>query len=440
MFSRIKTIICWLVLLLPFAGSAQNKDPRPNIIFSMVDDMGYADLGCYGRKDYKTPSLDKLSSEGMKFTQAYAGAPVCTPTRVSYMTGKYPARHPVGLREPLEWSLRDSAIGMKGDLPTLASLLKENGYHTALIGKWHLGFRPEFHPMQNGFNEFFGFKGGGLDFVAHTNPDGKHDLYENEHAVEVKGYLTNILADRVIEFLGKDHGAPFFLSIQFNAPHWPWQGPDDAAYHDTMSFRAGGSPAIYASMVENLDKNIGRITAELKRTGLEKNTLLIFVSDNGGERYSDMGTLRGSKMSLWEGGIRVPAMVRWPGKTRAGSISDQPVITMDWTVTMLSAAGVQNMNSIAFDGIDLLPFFRDPSKKMDRTFYWRLSRFPMKAIRDGHWKYVKDEKGEYLFNLARDASEKNDLKATERSKFENLKVKYQLCESNVLHPFLYTGN
>jgi arylsulfatase A-like enzyme len=429
-----------LLFLIPVMGAGQIRDSRPNIIYIMVDDMGYADLEGYGRKDYKTPNLDRLASEGMKFTNAYAGAPVCTPTRVSYMTGRYPARHPVGLREPLEWSTRDSALGLNGDQPTLASVLKENGYHTALIGKWHLGFRPEFHPMKNGFNEFFGFMGGGVDFVAHTSPDGQHDLYENENPIEKKGYLTNILTDRVIEFLDREHKSPFFLSLQFNAPHWPWQGPDDAAYHDTMSFRAGGSQIIFASMVENLDKNIGRILTELERKDFAGNTMVIFVSDNGGERYSDMGQLKGAKMSLWEGGIRVPAFIRWPGKIKPGFTTDQPIITMDWTATMMAAAGVKNIRKYNLDGISLLPFFEKPSKKMDRSFYWRLSRVPQKAMRDGQWKYVSDEKGEYLFNLVNDISEKNDLSQIEKARFEKLKKKYEAWEATVLPPFLYTRN
>ncbi len=397
----------------------------------MADDMGYADLSCYGRKDYSTPNLDKLSTQGMKFMNAYSVAPVCTPTRVGFMTGRYPARLPVGLREPLVMNAKDSAVGLNYDQYTLPMMLRDAGYETALIGKWHLGFQPEFSPNKNGFDYFFGFHSGAMDYISHGGEKKGTDLYENNKPIRVQGYLTNMFREKVIEFLRRPHAKPFFLSITFNAPHWPWQGPTDKAYPDTMQMTAGGSKEIYAVMMKELDDAVGAILKEVEKNN-PNNTVVFFTSDNGGEKFSDMGNLAGKKMLLWEGGIRVPAFVRWPGKIKPG-ITDQPVITLDWTATIASIAGAKPKN--AFDGKDLLPFLTGKEKESDRTFYWRtFQRTKQNAIREGNWKYLKDEKGEYLFDLSSDPGEKNNLKEQQPAKFEVLKEKYEKWESTVLKP------
>ena len=254
---------------------------QPNIIYIMADDLGYADLSCYGRKDYQTPHLDKLASEGIKFMNAYAAAPVCTPTRTAFMTGRYSARLEVGLREP--WIPgRDSLVGLSPQVPTVSSQLKGAGYETALIGKWHLGTLKSFGPNQNGFDYFYGIRTGAADYISHKGDGGKPDLYENEQPVVEPGYLTDLLKDRAIKFLKKKHSKPFFLSLDFNAPHWPWQGPGDAAYPDTMRMNAGGSPAIYAHMMKSLDDAIGEVLKTVDQLSLSKNTMIIFTSDNGG--------------------------------------------------------------------------------------------------------------------------------------------------------------
>ncbi len=433
MFSR-GTLLC-LCLLSASILPAQQKNSRPNIIYIMTDDLGYADLSCYGRKDYATPNLDRLATEGMRFTHAYSGGPMCTPTRVSFMTGRYPARLSLGLIEPLEWSAKDSTIGLTPTIPSIATLLKKVGYHTALIGKWHLGFKPEFSPRKNGFDEFFGFHGGGIDYVSHSGPRKIPDLYQDETAVVLEGYSTDIFSDKAIDFLKRKHDKPFFLSLQYNAPHWPWQGPTDPAYHDTMRLQAGGTPEIYAGIIKSLDDNVGRLMAVLEETGLSKNTVLIFVSDNGGEKFSDMGPLSGKKMLLWEGGIRVPAIVRWPGKIKAGLVTTQPIITMDWTATILALADAKQDKKLPMDGENLIPFLTGKKNEFERIFYWRVhQRNQQKALRDGKWKYLKDEKGEYLFNLQIDQSEKNDLKLIEPDLFQDLKNKYAAWEATVLLP------
>ncbi len=408
---------------------------RPNIIYIMTDDMGYGDLGGYGRTDFATPNLDKLASQGIKFVNAYSAAPLCTPTRTAFMTGRYPARTPVGLIEPLTGEEKDIAFGLTPEYPSIATLMKVAGYHTALIGKWHLGAGPQHSPVKNGFDYFFGFHAGAADYIAHKDPRGRPDLYENDSLVYSEGYLTDLFSEKSITFIKQKHTKPFFLEIAYNAPHWPWQGPTDKPYADSVNFRAGGSPAIYAAMMKSLDDGIGKIMKAIDDAQLSDQTIVIFTSDNGGERYSDNGGLAKSKTSLWEGGIRVPAFVRWPGRIQAGAVTQQVVVTMDWSATILSAGGAKAHARFPLDGIDLMPILTDTKKTAERTLYWRtFQRDKQKAIRVGNWKYLQDAKGEYLFNLAEDRMEKNDLKEKHPDVFARLKKNYVDWEKTVLQP------
>lgn len=420
---------------LPYKKSfAQKKDSRPNIIYIMVDDLGYADLSGYGRKNYQTPHLDKLASQGIKFTNAYAAGALCTPTRTAFMTGRYPARTSVGLWEPLRGNAKDSLVGLKPEETSVATLLKKAGYSTALIGKWHLGFLPEFSPRKNGFDYFFGFHPGAIDYISHTIRS-KPILYENETQINEEGYFTDLLTSHAIQYIRGKQSSPFFLSLQFNAPHWPWQGPGDKAYPDTTWFNAGGSPEIYAAMMKSLDDAIGRLMRVLDETGLSKNTVVIFTSDNGGEKFSDMGIFRGAKRELWEGGIRVPAFVRWPGIIPESVITGQAAITMDWTATILAMCGAKPDPAFPLDGENLLPVMTGNKNEYKRIFFWRLFQVrPEKAIRFGKWKYLQNEKGEFLFDLTSDPGEKNNVKEKHADIFDNLKSKYVEWEKTVLKP------
>jgi arylsulfatase A-like enzyme len=221
----LKSVIL-LLQLFPVCSFAQYH--RPNIIYIMTDDMGYGDLSCYGHKDYTTPHLDKLASQGVKFMNAYAGGPMCTPTRTSFMTGRYPARTPIGLHEPLVQ--KDSLVGLTPNYPSIASFMKKSGYSTHLVGKWHLGFLPAMSPIKNGFDEFFGYNSGGIDHISHTNVLGQNDLYQNETPVLKKGYLTELFAERTLHIIRRRHTKPFFICLMFSAPHWPLQAPGDSAY------------------------------------------------------------------------------------------------------------------------------------------------------------------------------------------------------------------
>ncbi|MGZ5221347.1 MAG: sulfatase-like hydrolase/transferase [Chitinophagaceae bacterium] len=432
-----KPLLIALLLCIAYQSSAQKKSSKPNIIYIMTDDLGYADLSCYGRKDYQTPHLDRLASQGVKFTNAYAAAPVCTPTRVAFMTGRYPARTALGLVEPIEWSAKDSLIGFGPEIPCMATSLKEAGYETFLVGKWHLGFAPQFSPNKNGFDYFFGFNGGGIDYISHKAPRrGAGDLFENENKVETNGYMTDILSNKANELIRRKHEKPFFLSLMFNAPHWPWQAPDDQPYADTVAWTSGGSPAIYAAMMKSLDEAVGSIMKTLEEQKLVDNTVIIFTSDNGGEKFSDMGIYKGKKMQLWEGGIREPAIVRWPGKIKANSTTNQVVTTMDWTATILALAAAKPHPKFPLDGINIMPVLQGKQKEVKRALYWRIfQRQKHKAMRDGKWKWIQDEKGdEYLIDLQTDPSEKVNLKDQNKETFDKLRKKYQEWEASVLTP------
>lgn len=425
----------FLLLALSLCSINASAQARPNIVYIMVDDMGYADLSCYGRKDYKTPNLDDFATQGVRLINAYAGAPVCTPTRASFMTGRYPARIPVGLQEPLDWSKKDSTVGLTHDQTSVATLLRKAGYETFLVGKWHLGFSPANSPIKNGFDEFFGFHGGGIDYISHTDPNGNNDLYDRDKPVKVKGYMTDLIANRAIDIIRRDHSNPFFLCVTFNAPHWPWQAPGDSVYPlGNDNWRKGGSPETYGAIVRSLDDAVGKILKALDDENLY-NTLVIFTSDNGGEHFSDMGKYSGGKMMLREGGIRVPAMVRWPGRIPAGTISDQVAITMDWSATILAVAEAKQDPKLSMDGMNLMSILTGRRRPVSRTLYWRVTqRRQQKAIREGNWKYLKDENGEYLYDLFYDGSEKTDLKEREKEVFDLLKKKYEDWEKTVLKP------
>ena len=419
------------VLLL----SCNKPEDRPNIIYIMVDDMGYADLGIYGQQDYQTPVLDSLAKQGMRFIQAYSAAPVCTPTRVAFMTGRYPARNPVGLREPLVMDSTDIDLGLSPEIPTVSSLLKKSGYNTALFGKWHLGFKPELFPSAHGFDTFFGITAGGADYVS-DRYEVKDVLFENVTPVKEEGYLTDLITKHAVDYITKAN-APFFVSLQYTAPHWPWQKPGDPALNDTTRMSSGGDFETFAAMVENLDTNIASILEAIDKKGVRDNTLIIFTSDNGGERYSSMMPLRGGKFDLNEGGIRVPAFVRWPSKIKANAVTDQVAITMDWTVTILNAAQI-NTDSFSFDGINLLPVLEGQEENIERNLFWRLTnRARWNAYRSADWKYLKTPDGESLYNLSNDISESNDLKSSEPAIFQRLKSEFENLDKEMLPPYVF---
>ena len=410
------------------SGAGAAPTVRPNVLFILADDLGYGDLSCYGRPEYKTPVLDNLAKQGMKFTDNYASAPVCTPTRTAYITGRYPHRLAVGLEEPLGDA--NMQLGIPPEHPTIGTLLKTVDYDTGLIGKWHLGNLPEFGPNRHGFDEFYGINGAGADYFTHKNTAGRFDLYENLEPSKDEGYLTDLFTERAIRFIVRKRSRPFFLSLQYNAPHWPWDGPNDqAADHNHRPMTDGGSLTTYAEMVKSMDAGIGRVLKALASSGLDRNTLVIFTSDNGGERYSFNWPFSFQKMNLWEGGIRVPAIARWPGIVPAGKITSQVAITMDWTATIVALAGAKADPQYALEGEDLMPVLRG-GQPHDRMVFWRLKT--QDAGRMGKWKYLREGTNEHLFDLSVDPGEKAELKSKHPDVFEKIQAEYKKWNAQML--------
>src|SRR2546423_4408122 len=347
-------------LLLSLAAQAESqpaaKSAKPNVVMILMDDLGYGDIGSYGVKDALTPNLDRLAREGVRLTDAYANASNCSPTRAGFVTGQYQQRYRI------EWPLGadpgDSARGLPVTGTTLPALLKRNGYTTGLIGKWHLGFKHETGPNAHGFDEFFGFLSGAVGYYTHQRGDGTPDLYENTSPVETSRYLTDEITAPAIDFVSRHASEPFFLEVAFNAVHWPYESPDmpdsarrsvkrvgDLALYDGPEDEHPVTRRTYVRMLERADEGVGQILAELDRRGITRNTLVIFTNDNGGEWLSPNAPLKERKSTLWEGGIRVPLILRWPGVLPARRGSNQVAITMDLTATILSVTGTKAPSS-----------------------------------------------------------------------------------------------
>jgi arylsulfatase A-like enzyme len=411
-----------LVLITVAITFASAADPaRPNVIVIITDDMGYADLGCYGSRDIRTPHLDRLAAQGVRLMNFYSAGPVCTPTRAALMTGRWQQR--VGL----EWAIPP---GMKEPgLPTrettLPRFLKDAGYATAMCGKWHLGYQPEFGPNAHGFDEFFGLLSGNVDHYSHREINDDPDWYEDTKPVEVTGYSTELITERAVAFLGRDRERkqPFFLYVAYNAVHWPFQPPgkpDDLRKRETWF---AGTRKDYAAMTEAIDAGVGKILSALDERGAAERTLVIFTNDNGGERLSDMGPLFHHKATLWEGGIRVPCLLKYPSVLPAGKVSDQPAITMDLAATVLAACGVSPSADRKLDGVDLIPLLSGKAPAATRTFCWRIERQgrSQRAVRHGQFKLVRDSGYDQLFDLSADIGERHDLSYQHPEKAEELR-------------------
>lgn len=407
---------------------------RPNFLFIMADDLGFADLSCYGRRDYATPHLDRLAAQGVRLTNAYANSPVCSATRTALITGRYQYRLPVGLEEPLTEARN---IGLPPDQPTLPSLLRAAGYETILVGKWHLGALPDYSPLKSGYNRFWGFREGGVDYFTHKTVSGDKDLWDGDTPIEETGYLTDLLGDRAIVEMERAAGTgrPFLLSLHFSAPHWPWEGPDDTAIAGglrQLQHWDGGSMKTYAAMVTRMDHQIGRVLAALRGLGAASDTVVVFTSDNGGERFSDTWPFSGRKTELLEGGIRVPAIIRWPRALPRGHVSAQTAMSMDWAPTFLSAAGVAQAPQSPMDGIDLLPLLRKSVAPTDRILFWRYRTNDQRAVRQGKWKYLKIRDNDFLFDLDEDPLERGNRKHLEPGIHTRLTAAFDAWNADML--------
>ncbi len=392
---------------------------RPNIIFIVADDLGYADLGCYGGRGLDglgqqsvSPVLDRLAASGIRFTQGYSNSPVCAPTRFALMTARWQYRLRGALDEPLRSSSKGSmTLGLPPEHATLPGLLQDAGYKTALIGKWHLGYPPHFGPLKSGYQEFFGPMSGGVDYFSHRGFNGDHDLYQGDAEKKEVGYLTDLLSHRAVDYANRmaQQDAPFFLSLHYTAPHWPWETRDDAHVSEAVAHNIahldGGNIHSYRRMIHHMDEGIGWLLEALRSNGQLDNTLIVFTSDNGGERFSDNWPLVGGKMDLTEGGIRVPYIAHWPGVIKPGTVSEQPCLTMDWSATMLEMGGATPAPDLPWDGVSLQQVLMG-GPSFERPMYWRMNHRNQRAYRQGDWKYLKVDDHEYLFNVQHDERER----------------------------------
>ncbi len=423
------------------AGAARDSAPapaRPNIVWIMADDLGYADTGITGRRDTTTPNIDRIAREGLFLTQSYTNAPVCSATRVGLMTGRYQYRLRAGLDEPLG---ANPALGLPSGLSTLPALLRGSGYRTVLVGKWHLGHGAELGPLKTGYERFYGILSGGTDYFRHQ-PDTLPDqiasaLIDGSTPARDSGYITDLFARRAAQEIraARADRVPLFLSLHFTAPHWPWEGPEDQAISAQLTdlqHRDGGNLATYRRMLAAMDRAVGEVLAALERQGMRENTIVVFTSDNGGERFSDTWPFIGAKTELLEGGIRVPLFVRWPARIRAGTRSDQVNISMDWVPTLLAAAGVAPDPAFPSDGENLLDVFLGRAPTHPRQLYWRYLAAEQRALREGDWKYLKLGKHEWLFNLADDEHERANLAARHPERFAAMKAAWERWNATML--------
>ena len=416
------TLAAALLLTTSSATSLQQSLlDTPNVVLIMTDDAGYADTGSYGAPDIRTPNIDSLARDGVKLTDFYANAMSCTPTRAGLIAGRYQQRYGI------EFVLASPGVpGSDGGLPPLSHslplLMKKNGYATALVGKWHLGYGPEFSPRAHGFDVFFGSKSAAIDYHTHFTArpsegaqfvSAQPDLWEDDALIEQDGYMTDLITRRSIEFINQNATRPFFIDVAFNAPHSPVQRPDDPARAPAPG---GATRADYVAVMERVDRGVGQILQTLRRRGLERNTIVIFTNDNGGVGLSHSAPLFHRKFSAWEGGIRVPALLRWPGRIPAGTVSSQVGLTMDLTASILAATATPVASDARLEGVNLFPILERKARQVERTLFWRTGgpspvNMNQKAVRSGDWKLMIDGAITriFLFNVKTDPGERKDL-------------------------------
>jgi arylsulfatase A-like enzyme len=453
MMTGALSVHVWMATALPSRADSPAREPaRPNIVFILADDLGYGDLACYGREDVKTPHLDTLAEQGVRFTSHYANGPECTPTRTAFLTGRYQQRvgglecaigtGNVGRYDDAVRLRETNDLGLPVEEQTIVRLLKEAGYATAITGKWHLGYEPKFAPHRHGFDDTFYCIGGGMDYFHYLDTVAGYNLFRDGNPIRGEGYFTDLVTDEAIAFIERRKGGPFFLYVPYTCPHSPFQGPRDLRPDplplDSPLWQQGSAPPdVYVAMIEHMDKNIGRILQTLDAPELSESTVVIFASDNGGTGSARNAPFSGIKGSTFEGGIRVPAMVRWPGVVPEGLVSDQPCITFDFTASIARIAGVRPAPDKPFEGFDVIRHVTEGRPDFERTLYWRKPRGQTlwKGVRQGSLKYIGSKSGdtyaEYLFDLSSDPAEEEDLKDARPEDFRRLKQLYDRWEADV---------
>ena len=419
-------LACLLFFEQSSAVAAADEQEKTNIVLLLADDLGYGDLACFGAPDVKTPNLDRLAADGARFTQHYSNGPECSSTRTALLTGRYQQR--VG---GLECAIGtgnvgryDDAIRLAGEhdlgLPVKAAVLptaiKNAGYATAIYGKWHLGYETKFNPLEYGFDHFFGCLGGNVDYFTHAELSPLPVLYEDRKPIRRDGYMTHQIADNAVRFINRHRAEPFFLYVPFTAPHFPFQAPGDEDVPFDESNWTQGTRAKYVELIDDMDEQSGLILDALQQAGLAERTLVVFASDNGAMAPGRNLPLSNFKGTLYEGGIRVPLIIRWPGKVAAATVSHQVCATMDLTASLVRIATGQPVQQSQFDGMDIVTHVTSGQADRQRTLYWRARRGERteRAVRHGDLKYLHrrlddGEIVEGLFDLSADPAESTNL-------------------------------
>lgn len=442
MSNRIITLIALSCILSLDARAQTNEVERPNVVFFLADDLGWTGLNCFGSDLYETPNLDRLAADGMKFTNAYAACTVCSPTRASVMTGMYPARlhctdFIAGQNRPYaKLRIPDWTKKLDSRYVTIAEALKKVGYRTAHVGKWHLSGKGAeakgTDPQSQGFD------------VSIPRPPGTKGYYLKKGTTSKQGtnYLTDWLTDKACEFINDEkQKEPFFLYLAYHVPHTPIQGRKDLVdyFARKVDGKATHTNPVFAAMVKSLDQSVGRVLDAIQKRGLTGKTVIIFTSDNGGltqrygkrEGFTENLPLRRGKGSAYEGGVRVPTIIRWPGITKAGSVCEEPIMTIDYYPTLLDLLKIKGdpKHNQSIDGRSIQRLLKDPSARIDRSLYWHYPHYhaggdgPYSAIRDGKYRLIEfhEDSTVRLYDLAKDIGEKTDLAQTMQKKADALR-------------------
>ncbi len=417
----MRTLLLFVSALVPAAALAGPE--RANIVVILSDDQGYADLSCHPHPDeVSTPNIDRIAAEGVRMTNGYASCPVCAPTRAGLLTGRYQQRFGF-------YTAADSRAGLPLSEVTLAGLLRDAGYATGVFGKWHLGLAEPYRPLERGFDTFYGFLGhGGHDYFDLSIADEIRSIYLDRDPIHDSGYLTRNITRRAVEFIEASRKRPFFAYVPYNAVHNPLQAPED--YIRRFS-NADAKRNTYLAMLAIMDEGVGEILDALDRLGLAERTLVVFLSDNGGARgtTASNGALRDYKHSVYEGGLRVPFLMRWPGRVPAGAVADEPVISIDVFATALAAAGVDPPSDRAIDSRNILPAANGTTAgPLHDALYWNWIDKGSEdgwAVRKGRWKLLNNKRGPELFDLAADLSESRNVAAEEPKVVAELAALYR---------------
>ena len=448
----MKKIISLIFISILLASCLDQEKMHPNIIVIISDDQGYADVGFHGSKEIRTPNIDRIANNGVVFSEGYVSYAVCSPSRAGLITGRYQNRF--GYTRNILLAPKDSLMGLPLTEQTLPDVLNNVDYKTKAIGKWHLGAHESLVPERRGFDEFFGFIIGGHRYFpedltlndlteARSQMDGYITrIYDNGKRIDTKKYLTEELSDNAVKFVEENSDNPFFLYLSYNAPHTPLQATEkdlERNMHIEIEKRR-----TYAAMVSSMDDGIGLILDKLEEKKISDNTIVIFFSDNGGVEwynFSDNGVLRGIKGDFFEGGIRVPFVMQWPKKIKAGITYDKPIISLDVFATVASAASAEKHINNEIDGVDLLPYLTGNNSGLPHKYlYWQNRDKDIDVVRDERYKYLRIKNDEYIFDLKNDISEETNIINLSKPIYDRLKSQFKEWEKNMIDPvFLSLG-